>query len=132
MIRSAAIATVLAALSTPSLATEWINCSDAQGEASFDFLVGTLDVIAVAGLTITVGEKVWASDVAYGPGEPVSVGQAFEDAETIRVDVMDENVNARIAELRLFKATEGDAATIYSGTLRVLGHGAWAMSCDVG
>lgn len=130
MILRAAIVVALATLATPSSATEWVNCGDAQGEASFDFLVGALDVISVVGLTISVGEKVWASDVAYGPGEPVVVGQAFEDAETIRIDAMNENLMTRIAELRLFKATEGEAAAVYGGTLRIPSHGAWAVNCS--
>lgn len=130
MIRKAAIAVAVAAIATPSLATEWINCSDAQGQASFDMLVGAVDVISIVGLTISVGDQVWASDVAYGPGEPVKVGQAFEDADTILVDATDENIAARIAELRLFKATEGDSQTVLGGTLRIPGHGAWAVSCS--
>lgn len=36
---------------------------------------------------------------------------------------------AGVAELRLFKASEGDAATVYAGTLRIPGHGAW-VSCS--
>lgn len=130
MMRGAAIVVALAALATPSSATEWVNCSDAQGQASFDFLVGAPDVISIVGLTISVGDKVWASEVAYGPGEPVTVGQAFEDADTILVDAMDENLTVKIAELRLFKASEGDAETVYAGTLRIPGHGAWAVSCS--
>ncbi|MDB5542738.1 MAG: hypothetical protein JWQ89_4465 [Devosia sp.] len=133
MIRLAAIAPIaiggLCGLATPSLATEWINCASPDGGASIDILVGTTDVIAVAGMTITVGEKVWATDPAYGPGDPVSVGQAFEDAEAIRIDAVDPNVTTKVAELRLFKATEDEAATIYGGTLRIPGHGAWAVSC---
>ena len=35
----------------------------------------------------------------------------------------------RIAELRLFKAREGDAYA-YGGTLRIAGQGAWAVSCS--
>ena len=128
MIRRAAIALALAALATPSLATEWVSCSDARGEASFDYLAGAVDVLAVVGLTITVGEQVWASDVAYGPGEPVAVRQAFEDAGSVRIDAMDENLMARIAELRLFRASEGDHVAL-GGTLRIPGHGAWAVSC---
>jgi hypothetical protein len=131
VIRSVAIAAALTAFATTSsLATEWVNCSDAEGQASFDFLVGAVDVIAVVGLTITVGDKVWASDVAYGPGEPVIVGQAFETADMILIDAMDEAVSAKIAELRLFKASEGDAAAVYAGTLSIPGHGAWAVSCS--
>lgn len=129
--RTLLAATVLGAglMAGPVLATEWIACADAGGAASFDFLVGTLDVLAVSGLTITVGEEVWASDVAYGPGEPVVVGQAFEDAETIRIDAMDEAMLAKIAELRLFKAEAADGAPVYGGTLVLAGHGAWAVTC---
>lgn len=129
MIRAAAIGIALAGLSSPAFATEWVNCGEATGAASFDLLLGTTDVIAVAGMTITVGEKVWASDVAYGPGEPIAVGQAFETPEMILVDAVDPGVTTKIAELRLFKASEGDVM-VYSGTLRLPGHGAWAVSCS--
>lgn len=127
--RATALTLVLAGLSSPAFATEWVNCADRDGAASFDLLLGAVDVISIAGMTITVGEQVWASDVAYGPGEPVAVGQAFETADMIIVDAVDPGVTTKIAELRLFKASEGDASA-YGGTLRVPGHGAWAVSCS--
>lgn len=127
--RVAVTAFALAGLSSPAFATEWVNCADAAGAASFDLLLGATEVISVAGMTITVGDKVWASDVAYGPGEPIAVGQAFEAADMILVDVVDPGVTTRIAELRLFKASEGDTM-VYAGTLRLPGHGAWAVSCS--
>jgi hypothetical protein len=129
MIRAAAIAISLCGLATPSFATEWVNCADADGTATFSYLAGTLDVLAIVGLNISVGDKVWASDVAYGPGDPVAVGQAFETADTVLIDAMDSNMTARIAELRLFKASEGDAV-VAGGTLRIPGQGAWAVSCS--
>jgi hypothetical protein len=128
MIRLAALALGLCGLATPSLATEWVNCTDADGAATFSYLAGALDVLAVVGLNISVGDKVWASDVAYGPGDPVVVGQAFETADTVLIDAMDPNLTGKIAELRLFKATEGTAA-VTAGTLRLPGQGAWAVSC---
>ena len=89
---------------TPALATEWEHCSDAGGAASFDYLAGD--------------------------GDPVSVGQAFEDAEAIRIDALDKDAGI-VASLRLFKASEsGEAAT--GGTLSINGLGAWAVSCDPG
>ena len=127
MIRLAAMAIGLCGLATPSLATEWIACSSSDGGASMDILVGSVDVLAIAGMTISVGEKVWATDPAYGPGDPTTVGQAFEDAETLRVDAVD-NGYAKLAELRLFKASEGETF-LYAGTLRIPGHGAWAVAC---
>ena len=124
------VLTVLAVLAvTPALATEWVHCSDANGAASFDYLAGdSLDVLSVSALTVTAGEKVWASDPANGPGDPVSVGQAFEDGDTVRIDALDKDA-VRIAALKLFKAAEGETA-VYGGTLTIAGLGAWAVSCD--
>lgn len=130
MIRPAAIALSLCGLATPSLATEWVNCASADGGASFDFLAGALEVLSIAGMTISVGDRVWASDVAYGPGEPVAVGQAFETETMILVDAVDPGVTSKIAELRLFKASAADGAPVYAGTLAIAGHGAWAVSCS--
>lgn len=124
------IAALLAGLGAGTAqATEWVTCATPAGEASFDYLVGTLDVLAVVGLNVSVGEQVWASDVAYGPGDPIVVGKAFEDDETVMIDAMDEGMSTTIAQLRLFKAEEGDAPIVYSGTLRIPGHGAWTISC---
>ncbi len=129
MIREAATAAALVCgLATPSLATEWVNCAAPDGAASFDYLAGTLDVLSVVGMTITVGEQVWATDPAYGPGDLVVVAQAFETPEMVLIDAMTPELDSFIAELRLFKATEGDAYA-YGGTLRIPGYGAWAVSC---
>ncbi len=126
----AAIAIVgLCGLSTPAFATEWVNCVAPDGAATFDFLTGSLDVLSIAGLNVSTGDKVWASSAAYGPGDPIAVGQAFEDADTIRIDALDEAMSTRIAELQLFKATETDAL-VYGGTLRIAGYGAWPVSCS--
>lgn len=127
--RAATAAALLCGLATPSMATEWVNCAAPDGAASFDYLAGTLDVLGIVGMTITVGEQVWATDAAYGPGDPVAVGQAFEMADMVLVDAVDPDLTAIIAELRLFKAEDGDA-TARAGTLRVPGHGAWAVSCS--
>lgn len=128
MIRLAAIAFGLCGLATPSLATEWIDCADAAGAASFSYLTGSLDQLQIVGLNISVGDKVWASDVAYGPGDPVAVGQAFESKDMVLVDAVAPDMSATIAELRLFKAEEADS-TIHAGTLRIPGLGAWAVAC---
>lgn len=128
MIRPAAIAISLCGLATSSLATEWVDCADADGAATFSYLAGSLDTLSIVGLNISVGDKVWASDVAYGPGDPVSVGQAFETPDMVLVDAVDPDLTAKVAELRLFKAAEGDSF-VRGGTLRIPGLGAWAVSC---
>ena len=127
--RLAVVAMVLAGLSSPAFATEWVSCSDAGGLASFDYLAGDgTDVLSIAAVTITAGERVWASDPANGPGDPVQIGQQFEDDSTVLIDAMNGDF-VKIAELRLFKASEGDSY-IYGGTLRIAGMGVWAVSCD--
>ena len=131
MIRTGALALLLVGLAPiPASATEWVSCSSPGGEASFDYLVGTLDVLMPVGLNVSVGEKVWASDVAYGPGDPIVVGQAFEDEDSVQLDVMDDGVSSVVAQLRLFTAQEGESEFIYSGTLRIPGYGAWTVTCQ--
>lgn len=129
MRRLAAAAALLFALASPAAATEWLNCSDRDGAASIDLLLGAMDVAAVVGVTLSSGDDVWASHVEYGPGEPITVGQAYETADLLVVDFMDEALASRIAELRLFKATGADGAPVYGGTLRLIDGGAWAVSC---
>jgi hypothetical protein len=129
VIRLAALAVSLCGLATQSVATEWISCASPDGGASFDFLVGAMDVLAIVGVTVTAGEQVWASDAAYGPGDPLSIGQAFEDERMILVDAVDPNITTRIAELRLFKAEEAGFDPVLAGTLRIPGHGVWSVSC---
>ena len=126
------LASLFGGAALPASATEWINCTDVGSNAGprLNFLVGDVGVLSVAGLTISAGGKNWASDPIYGPGASVQVGQAYEDAESIRIDALDAGFAVRVAELRLFKASEGGAADVYAGTLRVPGVGAWAVSCD--
>jgi hypothetical protein len=129
MLRSIAFLAVLAV--SPAIATEWVHCADAGGAASFDYLAGDgTGVLQVSAVTITAAEKVWASDPANGPGDPVSIGQAYEDGAMVLIDAMDKDFT-KLAELRLFKAGEGDAVAL-GGTLRIAGQGAWAVSCDPG
>ena len=126
------VLTILVAVTaTPAFATEWVHCSDAEGGASFDYLAGDgTGVLQISAVTITAGEKVWASDPANGPGDPVTIGQAYEDGTMVLIDAMDKDF-AKLAELKLFKASEGDAVTL-GGTLRIAGQGAWTVSCDPG
>jgi hypothetical protein len=129
MLRLAASATALCLLASPATATEWLNCSDRDGAASVDLLLGAMDVAAVAGVTVSTGDQVWATHVEYGPGDPITVGQAFETPGMLMVDVMDPAMVEKIAEVRLFKASEGELFA-YGGTLRIPGYGAWAVSCS--
>lgn len=127
----ALIFALVAVASAPSLGAEWQHCSDAGGAASFDFLPGDgTGYLTVPALTVTVGEKVWASDPANGPGDPVSIGQAFEDPDTIRIDALGQDKSV-VARLRLFQASENGMSAL-GGVLTIPGQGAWAVSCSAG
>jgi hypothetical protein len=128
MIRAAAVAVVLSAAASPALATEWVSCSSADGEASIEILVGQVDILAVAGIRLSANGKSWVSATAYGEGTIVSFGQGYADRQMVLVDVMDEAVSDKVAELRLFIADEGEDF-VFGGTLRVVGEGAWPVSC---
>lgn len=128
--RAIILAALMCGVGLPAHASEWINCGSADNVAEFSILVGFMDVMAISAVTMAAGETKWSSAEAYGKGTPIAIGQAYEDAETIRVDAMDDNLEGRIGELRLFKATEGDGDTVLSGTLRIPGHGAWAVTCS--
>lgn len=124
MKRLAALGALLIA-STPAHATEWLICSDGA-RASISVLLGQMDVIAVADIMIEAGEKKWST---RGEGAtPITKGQAFETRDQIWIDVTDANANMIVAELRLFKASEGERL-VTAGTLRVAGEGAWAITC---
>lgn len=121
---------VLAAMATPAAATEWTICSSKGDEASFSVLVGSLGIGTATEFKLEVGNKMWST--RDGEGTVITRGQAFEDDKTILIDVMDEGMGAVVAQLRVFKAVEGDAPAAVGGTLRVPGVGAWVVSCEGG
>lgn len=131
MIRAAAIAITMSAVTMPAIATEWIDCADDGMNASISLLVGALDVLSVVAAKLDVGDSHWVTSPEYGEGsaEPLAVGQAFEDQSQLLVDLMDEAIATKLAELRLFKASEG-GVVVYAGTLWVPGKGAWAVACS--
>ena len=119
---------VLGALcASPAASAQWMSCTDMGGEASFDYFIADGVEFSVSAVTVTAGERVWASDPANGPGEPILVGNFHDDVTLSFVDATDEAFN-KVAELKVFKATEGDS-TVYGGTLRIVGVGAWVVAC---
>ena len=111
----------------PALGTEWVYCNDATNTVTTGMLLGS-ERMAVAGIIMSLNDKVWASATAYGPGDPIALGQGFEDEMLFFADLVDEQ-SRPIAELRLVKASEGQDY-VSAGTLKILGQGAWAVSCE--
>jgi len=130
MIRTiVAAGTLAAAMASPAMATEWIYCGNDDGTATVGLLAGAVEFLSISAVTLQVGEASWASGPSYGDGAPVTVGQAFEDHDMLLIDLYDDNVANLVAQLRVFRAEEGDADVVYGGVLRVPGHGAWVVSC---
>lgn len=127
MVRAASIIVLGALLASPATAAGWMSCSDSGGLASFDYFVADQAEFSVSAVTVTASERVWASDPANGPGDPIYVGQFYDDATGTLVDAIDEVFN-KVAELKLFKTAESDMQA-YGGTLRIVGVGAWPVSC---
>lgn len=127
---TASLAIALATVaSAPATATEWIYCSDPEATVDVGFLLGSVGAFMPAGATLRYKTQHWTTNEAYGDGALMTVGQGFSDQSMLVVDLYDEGVNAPIAELRVWKAEEGDL-TAHAGTLRIPGQGAWAVSCD--
>ena len=126
MERLAAIGFLVTAVAAPAKATEWLNCSDGN-KASFNVLLGNMNVIAVDTIEIEADGKKWST---RGEGAtPITKGQAFETADQIYIDVTDDKMDAIVAQLRLFKASEADDY-VSAGTLKMAGVGAWAVTCS--
>jgi hypothetical protein len=125
--RCFALAIALCGLVGPAAATEWLYCNDAANATGVEMLLGQADRLFIDSYILRHEDQVWASDVAVGPGEPTAISQSFNDVDRFDVDFVD-GEGALLAELRLHFASEGDLAT-YGGTLRIVGRGAWAVSC---
>jgi hypothetical protein len=126
MKRLAAFGFLMIATVAPAKATEWLNCSDGD-KASFNVLLGNMNVIAVDTIEVEAGGKKWSTRDAGAT--PITKGQAFETADQIYIDVTDDKMDAIVAQLRLFKASEGEDY-VSAGTLKVTGVGAWAVTCS--
>jgi hypothetical protein len=135
MRRLLAAAFLLTATALPARATEWLDCGDAENTVNFRVLLGMMDVIAVNNIEIEVKGKKWSTTPADGV-TTVTKGQAFETPDQMWIDVTDENVNAIVAKLRLFKVSEiveGSDDGVFDatgGTLQMPGVGAWAVRCS--
>lgn len=123
------LAALAASLSTPALATQGLLCQAADGDAEISLSLGTAGGLGFAGASMAADGRSWVTDPAYGAGEIFTFGQGMSDPAGIRIDFFDDIVNDRVAELRLSRAEEGDDI-ILAGTLRIVGVGAWALSCQ--
>ncbi len=130
-----AAAAILSCLAVPATATEWVNCGDGEGKVSFDVLMGLMDVIAIDTVRIEANGKKWSNKPQAGETK-IEIGQAFETADQMWIDVVDEGMGGFVAKLRLFKASEtvedseDGVFDATGGTLQMPGIGAWVVGCS--
>ena len=130
-----AAAAILLCMSAPAPATEWVICSGGEGKVSFDVLLGLIDVIAIDTVKIEANGKKWSTKPEAGETK-VDVGQAFETADQMMIDVLSDGMGGFVAKLRLFKASEivvgVDDGTfdVTGGVLHMPGVGAWVVDCS--
>lgn len=124
-----AVGLVLSGTVTAAYATEWMYCGDSDAVVDVGFLLGSVDAFMPAAITMSHKATQWTSAPVYGEGISITMGQGFANSTSLQVDLYDEGLSTRIAELRLSRAEEG-TDIVLAGTLRIPGVGVWAISCD--
>lgn len=119
---------ILLSAATPAFATGEFTC--AKDKVSIDLLVGHVPFLSVARAVVEVGDKTFTTQPNLIPGTTITVAQAFEDDEHLRLDLADETMAEIIIRLRVFKGRDGDAEAA-GGVLTVKGEGAFAVDCTV-
>lgn len=113
---------------SPAFATGELICSDPGGEASVDFGIGRVPVLAIVSAHITANGQVWSTQPGKGEIE-VIVGQAADDGRYLIADFTDPNVEQVLVSVRLLRSIEGEDYA-QAGTLTVPGSNAYPLVCD--
>lgn len=126
--RTALAGALLLVSAGEAFATENIVCTAPDYGTSFSFLVGTTPGLRPLNLSMESKGKKWATAAEAGV-TPIVIAQSFSDDEGMKIDVADGNAEAVIAKLRVSYAHEEGTEGIFSGTLHIVGMGAWPVTC---
>jgi hypothetical protein len=124
--RRAAMTLMMALSAGSAHASGTISCVSDDG-ASVELTLGSLPVLSVVGVGIAAGEQRWTT-IDGRDDQPIIMGQAARYGDLFVVDVADPNIERIVAELRLLSATE-ERDHVTAGTLRIVGQGAYALTC---
>jgi len=116
------------ALAGPAHATQSISCSDMKGDSGVDILLGAGPVPNVLAVRVALGERRLSTDPA-GEGEIVSIAQAFDDGEILRIDLVDQQATRRMAAIRLILA-DHDRNPLRIGTVQIEDEPPVGLSCE--
>ncbi len=117
----------------PASATGTVACNGATDD-SVDVMIGIgrVPVLAVVNAWIAAGGSEYATDLDFVPGAvPIVFGQGVFDADRLRVDFTDPNVERIVASLRIERAFDGKSGA-EAGVLVIDGQGAWPVVCEIG
>lgn len=125
---AAAIAMCLASAG-PAAATGDIYCHNDEADVGVSLLVSRSEALTILRSIVTIGEESWSSDPGVQEGQPIAVGQGFENDGRLLVDFVAEPAGAIIARLRAFSANEGDSYAS-GGVFSMKDKGAWVVDCS--
>jgi len=111
----------------PARATEWLICADGEQKASFSVLMGSEEsASAISSIRVEVGEELWST--SQDEGTTIVRGRAKVNRERMQIDVLDGRSRKLVAQLFVYNASEGEDY-VTGGVMRVIGKGAWAVTC---
>ena len=129
-IRNLIVTGVLALSVTPSSASFGLMCDGGAGITASIPLGGGVGLIPL-GAEISADGTTWTTEAGVPGTIEIAPGQSAEIGDALYLDFADPNFESVLAEIRLFRAMEGEEP-VYGGTLRIPSHGAWAISCSAG
>ena len=131
MIKLATLATAFVALSAvPSLASFGLMCSGPDG-VDVSIPLGAGPGVSPLSAEIRAAEQVWTTVSGVAGAIEIMPAQAAALDTRLYFDFTDPNFEELVAEVRLFRADTEDEP-VYGGPLRLAGHGAWPIACQVG
>ena len=103
------------ALAAPAAASGGVRC---EGDGVIvEIATGRLPVLQVIGAHVEAGGVAFSTSPVRGEGTPFVVGQAFSDADGMKVDFVDPNFEAVVVSVRLVRDDNEDWP--FSGTVLV-------------
>ncbi|MCP5082889.1 MAG: hypothetical protein GY948_14475 [Alphaproteobacteria bacterium] len=112
----------------PAQAALSIGCTDMKSDSSVEILLGAGPVPNFLSVTIALGDR-HLTTVPGQPGEQVSIAQAYDDGEVVRVDLVDPQAQNKIAAIRIIRAND-KAGPFQIGYVQLEGDVAVGITCE--
>ncbi|MTI43006.1 hypothetical protein JM93_01821 [Roseibium hamelinense] len=97
------VAAGMLTLAGPALATSNITCDAFEGAAVADILFGAGPVPAIIDVTVGTGNDYYTTK-GLPDAVPLVIARAFTDAETVKIDLMDDQAERLLVSIRLLRS----------------------------